>query len=154
MSAGSHSIGEDEGREGRRDGRTDGGRGRSLNRELVSRWILIMSREKRREERRARSNREFESGASTFSHLDRRRRQLRPAASHFTRRHSSPSIHYYPVTNPLTPPARCHLDLDSGPSSVLSAAPGAPSPLDDFSLGVGTGGGDFFFRHRNPPASC
>ena len=64
MSAGSqsvtHSIGEEEGREGAAvwPGR--------LNRELVSRWILIMSpREMRREEgeRRARSNREFESGA-------------------------------------------------------------------------------------------
>ena len=66
MSAGSHSIGEDEGSESSTNGRPEersGAVAGRLNRELVSRWILIMSPEKRREERRARSNREFESGA-------------------------------------------------------------------------------------------
>ena len=47
MSAGSHSIADDEGE--KRRGRTDG---ESLNRELVSRRILIMSQERRRREER------------------------------------------------------------------------------------------------------
>ena len=96
-----HSIGEDEGREGAAvwPGR--------LNRELVSRWILIMSpREMRREEgeRRARSNREFESGARSRNLTELgavANPTRRPAASS----HFFTPLHYYPVTNPLMPPS-------------------------------------------------
>ena len=97
-----------------------------------------MSREERRTEG------EIESGIRIWSeHVLASRQTTAATATGGLTLHSPSLLSIHPLLSSHEPidaarAARCHLDLDSGPSSVLSAAPGAPSPLDDFSLGVGT----------------